>query len=69
MTQLREKGYGAAGTCRVNSEVVQDLVDKKNTCRKLKMYSIEAVFFEEILCVSLMLFFLFSLISRQINES
>lgn len=30
MIQLREKGYGAAGTCRVNSGVVQDLVDKKN---------------------------------------
>ena len=30
MTQLRDNGYGAAGTCRVNSGVVQDLIDKKN---------------------------------------
>lgn len=30
MTLLREKGYGAAGTGRINSGVVQDLIDKKN---------------------------------------
>ena len=30
MIQLREKRYGAAETCRVNSGVVQDLVSKKN---------------------------------------
>lgn len=30
MAMLREKGYGAAGTCRANSGVVQDLIDKKD---------------------------------------
>ena len=30
MALLREKGYGAAGTCRANSGVVQDLIDKKD---------------------------------------
>lgn len=35
MTQLRGKRYGAAGTCKVNSKVVQELVDKKNA-EKLK---------------------------------
>lgn len=30
MALLKDKGYGAAGTCQVNSGVVQDLIDKKN---------------------------------------
>ena len=30
MALLKDKGYGAASTCQVNSGVVQDLIDKKN---------------------------------------
>lgn len=38
MTILREKGYGADGTCRANSGIVQDLVDKKDREKKRDIY-------------------------------
>lgn len=56
MALLQKKDYGATGTCRANSGVVQDLIDKKNT-KKPKTFFLEKVFSKQlavtIKCVSL----------------